>query len=448
MSMKKSSVSGWKDVFVFTLTETLKNRAYRISFFIMVLIAVVSMPLIQHLTKGGVAGLDSASPVAKVYIENKTALTDLDFSSMKQINTFKNTVFTMLTEDYDTVSKRIEASERSSVIATIKEENGSFVLAFSKASKGPVKDVGIVILAEQMTDTFNYLRLTKEGINQAQDELIRAQVDTKTVKLDAQGNPVVDENKAISMNEYWFIYGILFFLMMVNIMASAQVASSVVMEKSSRIVEYLLISVKPLALMIGKILAMLCAVLLQIISMMVLVFLSNKVSAAMGSGSQPGVMQQFIPGNIFKNLNIENILLCLILIALGMIFYAVLAGLAGATVSKMEELNEGMTLLTMTSLVGVYIGLGAANVLMGSGSNAFVIFAFLFPLSSPFILPGAILIGKASLLIAAGAILIQIVLNVLMFRFVASIYETLILHNGNRIRIKDLFKLNKGGIKA
>ncbi|WP_084558559.1 ABC transporter permease [Anaerocolumna xylanovorans] len=446
--MKKSNISGWKDVFTFTLTQTLKNKAYRVSFLIMALIAVVSMPLIQYLTKGEEAGSDKLSPVEKVYIQNETSLQNLDFSSLKQDSTLKNVEFTNLTEDYDAVSKRIEESEKASVLVTIKEQSGAFMLEFSKASKGPVKDAGISALAEKMTESFHSLRLLTQGITKEQNELISAKVDTKTINLDAQGNPVETKDDTISFNEYWFIYGILFFLMMVTLMASTQVASSVVMEKSSRIVEYLLISVRPLALMVGKILAMLCAVLLQIISLMVLVFISNKVSAAMGSGSQAGIMNQYVPANIFQNLNIVNILLCLVLIALGMIFYAVLAGMAGATVSKIEELNEGMTLLTLTTLVGVYIGFGAANVLMGSGSNAFVTFAFLFPLSSPFLLPGAILVGKASLFIAAAAIILQMLLNVLLFNFVASIYETLILHNGNRIRLKDLFKLNKGGIKA
>lgn len=448
--MTKSSISGWKDVFSFTLTETIKNKAYRITFILMALIAVVSMPLIQYLTKGGVAtGAQGDSSVTKVYIQNETSLTGLDFSSLKQEKAFQNTEFTNLAEDYKTVADRIEDSEKSSVILTIKEQDGAYKLEFAKASKGPVKDLNIISLADEVSNKFNLLRLTAQGVTEDQSALILAKVDTATVKLDAQGNMVKDENNAITMNEYWFIYGILFFLMMVNIMASSQVASSVVMEKSSRIVEYLLISVKPLALMVGKILAMLSAVLLQIISLIVLVFISNKASASIfGSGKQTDIMSQYVPHNIFQNLNIENILLCLILIALGLIFYAVLAGMAGATVSKMEELNEGMTLITLATLVGVYIGVGAASVLMGSGNNAFVYFAYLFPLSSPFILPGAILIGKASLLIGLGAIIIQIVLNILLFRFVASIYEVLILHNGNRIKLKDLFKLNKGGIKA
>jgi ABC-2 type transport system permease protein len=121
----------------------------------------------------------------------------------------------------------------------------------------------------------------------------------------------------------------------------------------------------------------------------------------------------------------------------------VLAGIAGATVSRLEEINEGLTIFTMVSLVGVYIGLGAANTLIGAGTNAFVVFAFLFPLSSPFVLPGAILVGNASLPIVALAIALELVLIILLFRFVAKIYETLILHNGNTIKLKQLFQISK-----
>jgi ABC-2 type transport system permease protein len=128
---------------------------------------------------------------------------------------------------------------------------------------------------------------------------------------------------------------------------------------------------------------------------------------------------------------------------LGFIFYATLAGLAGATVSKIEELQEGLTLFTLTSLVGVYIGLGAANVLMGPGENAYTNFALLFPLSSPFILPGAILVGKVSYLMIAIALVLQIIFIMLLFKFVAKVFETLILHNGNTIKLKELIKLSK-----
>ncbi|MDP4089650.1 MAG: ABC transporter permease, partial [Bacillota bacterium] len=177
--------------------------------------------------------------------------------------------------------------------------------------------------------------------------------------------------------------------------------------------------------------------------MTVVLFASNKLSAALSSSNGESVLSQYLPKDIFQNLNILNIIFCLILIVLGMVFYAALAGLAGATVSKIEELNEGLMLFTITNLIGVYIGLAAAIILMKSGVNGFVTFSFLFPLSSPFLLPGAILIGKVSLPMAALAMLFEVIFIILLFRFVAKIYETLILHNGNKIKVKDLIKISR-----
>ena len=69
-----------------------------------------------------------------------------------------------------------------------------------------------------------------------------------------------------------------------------------------------------------------------------------------------------------------------------------------------------------------------------------------FPSYSPYLhlyTTRAILIGKASLPIVATSIALQLVFIILLFRFVAKVYETLILHNGNAIKIKDLFKISK-----
>jgi ABC-2 type transport system permease protein len=441
--MKKSNISGWKDVFSFTLVQTLKNRAFLISFLILLLLASVSMPIISRLTTGGQKDDGQANPIKKVYVNNETALPDLNFSGITQEKALNHIIFEALQEDYDTVADRIQSTEKESVILTVSESAGSYSLKFVKASKGPVKNNSLQNLGNAAAKEFENIKLTTLGITEEQDNMLHAKVATTVTMADANGKPIIKEDTTISGSEYWFIYGILFTLLMVNMMASTQIATSIVTEKSTRVVEYLLITVKPLAIMVGKIIAMLTAVLFQMITMILVLFASNQITAMLSSGSHKSIMEQYLPDHIFQNINIVHLALCLILIVLGMIFYATLAGLAGATVSRLEEISEGLTLFTFTNLIGVYVGLAAANVLMGAGNNGFVTFALLFPLSSPFVLPGAILIGKASVLIALAAIVLQIIFNMLLFKFVSKVYETLILHSGNTIKLKELIKISK-----
>ena len=441
--MRKSNITGWRIVFTFTLIQTLKNKAFLISTVILLLVALVSMPIISSITSNKGSEANSVSPVKKVYINNATPLLNIDFKDLLKDQRMSHIIFEAMKEDYNVVTARITAKENESIILTIKDNKSNYSLSFIKASKGPITDSSLEVLQNSMAKKFEVIKLKALGIKDEQLAMIHSEVKTKVSTADVNGALIVKEDTSISNSEYWFIYGLLFIVMLVNVMASTQIASSIVTEKSTRVIEYLLTSVRPLALMVGKIIAMLTAVLLQMLSLVVILVVSNKVSSALSYSNGESVLSHYLPKNLFQNLNIVNFMFCLILIVLGMIFYATLAGLTGATVSKIEELNEGLMLFNFTNIIGVYIGMGAASVLMAKGINGFVIFSLLFPLSSPFILPGAILIGKASLPIAAAAIVLQVIFIIILFKFVAKVYETLILHNGNKIKIKELIKLSK-----
>jgi ABC-2 type transport system permease protein len=441
--MKKSNIAGWKDVFTFTLIQTLKNKTFLISSVILLVLSLVSMPLISVITNAGKSDIDSESPIKKVYVKNETTLPDMDFQELLKDKRMSHINFEAMKEDYAVISTRISDKEKESVILTIQESKNDYSLNFVKAKDGPVTDSSLSLLQNSVVKQFENFKLKALGIKAEQLAMINTEVTTKVSMADINGIEIAKEDTSISKVAYWFIYGLLFILMMVNIMASTQIANSIATEKSSRVIEYLLTSVRPLAIMVGKIIAMLTAVLLQMITLMIILFLSNKFTSDLFYSNRESVLSQYLTKDIFHNLNLINIFVCLLLIILGMIFYATLAGLAGATVNRIEDLGEGLMLFTFTNLIGVYIGMGAAGVLMAKGINGYVIFSFLFPLSSPFLLPGAILIGRASFLMAAGAIALQVLFIILLFRFVSKVYETLILHNGNKIKLKDLIKLSK-----
>ncbi len=441
--MNKTSISGWQDVLSFTFKQTMKSKAFLVSFVIFVLLASASMPIVTYITADKTEDPNAPINIQKVYINNEATLPDLNFDTISDESAFSQVTFETMAEDFDTVSNRIEAEENTSIILTVSISNGYYALDFVKASNGPVGNNEMTRLGNAILEQFNLYKLNSLGITDEQSAMLNATIDTKVSMIDVSGEVIEKEDTTISFAEYWFIYGIWFIVLMVNSIASAQIASSIVTEKSTKVMEYLLTSVKPLALIVGKIIAMLAAVLIEMATLVIMVFVSNKVSGAVIAGNGEDVISKYLPSNIFSNLNIANVIFCILFVLLGLIFYATLAGLAGSTVSRMEELQEGLTLFTMTNLVGAYIAMGAANVLMASGTNAFATFAFLFPLSSPFLVPGAILVGKISLPLAAASFALLIVFNILLFMFVAKVFETLILHNGNKIKVKELIKLSK-----
>ena len=438
--MKKDSVRGWKDVFTFTVTQTVKSKAYIVSLVIMIVIAMVSMPLMNTFLLNGVTEGPEKSAVEKVYLYNLTPYQMLDLDSELTAG-YEHIVFEPTMEDMAVLETRIAEEEMNSVLLLLVEDEQNCYIQFLRSADGSVTNYELQTLGQYIQNAYTKAKVQMLGLTEEQMTFFETSVVASSSIVDTE-NAVILEDTSITEGEYWFIYGMMFVVLMVCVMASSQVASSIVQEKSSKVIEYLLTSVRPLAIIVGKVFAMLVVVMVQLIALVLAGFLSAKLGELI-SGEGNNAILQFMTPEMLESLNFGNILLGLVVAGAGMVLYATLAGLCGATASRMEEASESLSLLTIVSLVGFYIGFGAASTLMASGENAFVTFALIFPVSSAFLLPAALLVGKAELWIALVAIAVLLLSIVLMFMFVAKVYEGLILHNGARLKFKDVMAMAK-----
>ena len=444
--MKKDSVRGWKDVFSFTLTQTLKSKAYIVSLIIMVVSAMISMPLMNIFLKGNnIAEGPKKSAVEKVYFYNMTLCRNLDFES-EFPEAYQNILFEDATGDVTELETKLQEEEVNAVILTLMEDENYCYIRFVRSPNGDVTNFELQMLGQYIQNAYTKAKVELLGLTEEQIKFFDTSVVSTSGIVDTESALMI-EDTSISEGEYWFIYGMMFVVLMVCILASTQVASSIVQEKSSKVIEYLLTSVRPLAIIVGKVFAMLVTVMIQMVSLVLAGFVSTKIGALI-TGDGSNAITQYMTPEMLASLNFGNIVLGLVTAGAGMVLYATLAGLCGATASRMEDSSESLTLLSMTSLVGFYIGFGAAGTLMASGDNAFVTFALIFPISSAFLLPAALLVGKADTWIALIAIAVLFLSIVLMFKFVAKVYEGLILHNGARLKIKDVFAMAKNNKKV
>lgn len=439
--MKKDSVRGWKDVFTFTLTQTLKSKTYIVSLIIMMVIAMVSMPLMNTFLLNGTTEGPEKSAVEKVYLYNMTLYRNLNLDD-ELAEAYQHIIFEETTGDMKALETKIQEEEQNSVILVLVEDEQNCYIQFMRSPDGNVTNYELQMLGQYVQNAYNKAKVQLLGLTEEQMTFFETSVVASSSIVDTE-NALVLEDTSISEGEYWFIYGMMFIVLMVCVMASSQVASSIVQEKSSKVIEYLLTSIRPLAIIVGKVFAMLVVVMIQLIALVLAGFVSTKLGELI-SGEGNNAITQFMTPEMLESLNFGNIVLGLVVAGAGMVLYATLAGLCGATASRMEDAGESLSLLTMTSLIGFYIGFGAASTLMAAGDNAFVTFALIFPVSSAFLLPAALLVGKADLWIALIAIAVLIISIILMFLFVAKVYEGLILHNGNRLKFKDVMAMAKG----
>jgi len=439
--MKKDSVRGWKDVFTFTLTQTLKSKAYIVSLVTMLVIAMVSMPLMNIFLLGDASAEPEKSAIEKVYMYNMTLYRNLDFNS-ELTEGYRHIVFEPTVGDTKALEAKIMEEEQNSVILYLVEDEQYCYIQFLRCPDGNVTNYELQMLGQYVQNAYTKAKVKLLGLTEEQMQFFETSVVASSSIVDTE-NALVLEDTSITEVEYWFIYGMMFVVLMVCILSASSVASSIVQEKSSKVIEYLLTSIRPLAVIVGKVFAALASVMIQLIAIILAGCVSVKVGGLL-SGTGTNAITEFMTPEMLESLNFGNIVLGVVVAGAGMVLYATLAGLCGATASRMEDANESLSLLTTISLVGFYIGFAAAGTLMASGDNAFVTFALIFPVSSAFLLPAALLVGKAKLGTALIAIAVLILTVILMFKFVAKVYEGLILHNGARLKMKDVFAMAKG----
>lgn len=208
------------------------------------------------------------------------------------------------------------------------------------------------------------------------------------------------------------------------------VAMSVASEKTSRVMETLVVSAKPSRILLGKCLAMGVLGLFQLSLFLIVGALGFTLLVPDGFtiGGMPLALTAFTP---------VSALLVLLYFLLGYALYAMLNSVCGATVSRTEDLNAAMMPTILISMVSFY----AATVTIFMPSDSFKRIVTYIPFTSPFIMPFRLLNETVpagdialSLLLLAAAIVLIAALSI-------RIYSASVLHYGQRLKLKDLLKL-------
>jgi ABC-2 type transport system permease protein len=201
------------------------------------------------------------------------------------------------------------------------------------------------------------------------------------------------------------------------------VASGVVEEKSSRVVEVLLAAVRARQLMAGKVLG------IGLLGLLQLTFIG---AIAVSLSLATGVLK--VPGQA-----ILTVLVTLFWFALGFGFYASLFAVAGALVSRMEELQNAIVPLNLTILGSFFLSIGAVN----DPNSTLAKVASLVPLSSPFAMPPRIALGAATVPEALTSIALLVGATAIAIPFAGRLYAGAILRIGARVKLRDAWRATR-----
>ncbi|MDQ5930588.1 MAG: type transport system permease protein [Bacteroidota bacterium] len=244
-----------------------------------------------------------------------------------------------------------------------------------------------------------------------------------------------------------------YLIMMFIIIYGNMVMRSVIEEKTNRIIEIIISSVKPFQLMIGKIIGTSLAGILQFVIWSVLgLILMTAISLFFGvsigpmSSLSPQIMNQ-VPGEFTStiqlyikelwNLPIASILLGFVVYFIGGFFlYSSFYAAIGAAVDNQTDTQQFLMPIIAPLMLSVYVGF--FSVINDPNSTVAVVFSII-PLTSPIVMLMRIPFGVPLWQIATSVVLLFGSFIAVVW-FAAKIYRVGILMYGKKASWKELYK--------
>ena len=452
---------GWQKVFSFTFVQYIKTKSFIVGTVIMCLIVAllaVSVNILPGLLSDEeeVFGDTEQAPssTAAVYIyDNCGIFADEDYTSLTAMGV--NVAQTELSAD-DMLDRLVNVENEAMISVSAEEYEGMIVGYNVKTYYSPDADSDAVdYISYAVSETVNYRNLINAGVSP--ENYAATQRSVYTTKITAGSD---EWNIFESAINYFVPIVVSLVLFMLIFVYGQTVAQSIATEKTSRVMELLLTSIRPLAVVIGKVLSMGLVCILQFLLVGCVAGAAFAISAPFGLGGEimdmmnsatelTGEGAEIVQAleNTVGNFGALQVLLILVIFILGFVFYALIAALVGASVSRMEDLTAAMQPYSILGVVGMYLAyfpvLGNLDSMeTGAASiNPVQIFSYYFPLSSPFALPSALLLGHLSTVEVVIAIAILAAFTALVAVLVAKVYEMIILHNGNLLKFKDIIAM-------
>ncbi|MGZ8511489.1 MAG: ABC transporter permease [Chitinophagaceae bacterium] len=236
----------------------------------------------------------------------------------------------------------------------------------------------------KLNNIWNEIKNEKLGIDEAKKNII------KNSTVNVQSVNVHDEtaNSSIASTIGYVAGFLIYFILLVY---GSQVMMGVMEEKTNRIAEVIVSSVRPFQLMLGKIIGIGLVALTQFFLWVAFIFIIYNITKA--SGTNMGAMSGMVGGvqKVFGSINVPMILFGFVFYFLGgFFFYASLYAAIGSAVN--EDMREAQSLSFPITLLVIF-SIAMMSVAMSDPTGPVAVWGSIIPFSSPIIMMARIPFG-------------------------------------------------------
>lgn len=425
------------NIFSFTFIQHVKQKGYRnvtvVVAVLSLLLPAVILPAIEYFKEDETY----VSKIDKVYVVETDSSTEgkADYGVLNSVDAaqFTDVVYEMA-ENVEDAAKKAEEDGHSVVLA-VGHQEGTYQLNVLLPDETKLNKKDANAYETFLSGAFRYILIQKSNLEAAQIAEMTMPIETvvrdSSVSADESDEYAVAKEVMATILPYLNIM-ILYFM----ILAYGQgTANSAIMEKTSKLMDLLLVSVKPGEMLLGKVFAMAASGVLQIFIWLAGLFGGFALGIHFTKMVNPNtdmILIQLVEsfGEFSGMFTVSGVILALLMLSAGLLLYCSLAAIGGAIAEKPEDLSSTNMLFVMVLLVSFFATMFAG----GAGSDVpwdAVTWQVWMPFTSILVAPTKILLGVMSIPEAALSLGIVVVTATLITIAAGKVYKMMSLYKGN-----------------
>ena len=400
-----------------------------------------------------------SSAVKQIFVVNRTgeekfnaaALENFDFGSVLEMQ-LPPVRWIEYGEDFEKARKD-SAGTNDTLLLAADRQGDTFALHLLYPDGSTLSEEDIWVLSDGVSA---YGDLTAEALNEAASDR-----DDAGGVTDGEAGGATDETAAEDTGEaetedpleeirsllgmiipYLNIMVLYFFVLLYG----QGVAQSVITEKTSKLMEFFLISVRPSAMILGKLTAVCLSGVIQLFSWILALMAGFSLGSLGAKAIDPEtdmlvlqLLQSF--GSMTEGMfSTGGVVLAFAMLLTGMLLYCALAAIGGAIAGKPEDLSSTNVVFTLV-LIGSFFACLLAGGLDGSGAAS----GWLdwLPFTAVMVTPARILLGSISLAKGFGCLLGSLAAALLFTILAGRLYKQMVLYKGSLPGTKMLMSMLK-----
>lgn len=425
---------GWKDVFAFTFQQAVKVKSFKtitVLIAVLLFLAGIFANVLPVIFKD--SDEDVTSLIETVYVKNETDFAEFTYDSFAEFagEAYKDIVFKTTSDSIENLKKELEGEDSCDIILSITKdaEGYNFEIHLPTVSSLCADDCSDFL--NQSMSYFQNQMIMTSGIS-AEALTFASLPINHTSYFDGEEDETMGQILLQMIAP--MVFGLVLYIMI--LLYGQSVAKSVICEKSSKLMEMLLTTIRPYALITGKVLAMFSVAIMQFLIWVGLgvggFFLGDFIAKQLSDSYTNGLLDTLAvmqESGIFA-FSIPAIILSIVAVVLAFLFYCSLAGAVSSTLTNAENLSQGMSLFQIPVIFGFLVSYMLP--LYGAAEELLTVLRFI-PFTAAFLLPSDILLGNISIGMGCATLAVLLVATIAMMILTGKVYKDKVFYRGKSV---------------